>query len=140
MIVTSPSGFNACAIARMPGARTPSSLVTRIRYGTCAPGTAATAVVRRRETTTRTRGDFIAAILRFKGSRVQRFKGSGFKGSRVQGFKGSRVQGLKSSRVQEFKSSRVQEFKGARVQGCKSSRVQEFKGARVQGCKSSRVQ
>src|SRR6266511_2855878 len=125
MIVTSPSGFNACAIARMPGARTPSSLVTRIRYGTCAPGTAATAVVRRRETTTRTRGDFIAAILRFKGSRVQRFKGSGFKGSRVQGFKGSRVQ--------ECKSSRVQEFKGARVQGCKSSRVQEFKGARVQG-------
>src|SRR6266545_4152327 len=123
MIVTSPSGFNACAIARMPGARTPSSLVTRIRYGTCAPGTAATAVVRRRETTTRTRGDFIAAILRFKGSRVQRFKGSGFKGSRVQGFKGSRAQ----------------EFKGARVQGCKSSRVQEFKGARVQGCKSSRV-
>src|SRR6266542_2879087 len=115
MIVTSPSGFNACAIARMPGARTPSSLVTRIPYGTCAPGTAATAVGRRRETTTRTRGDFIAAILRFKGSRVQRFKGSGFKGSRVK------------------------EFKGARVQGCKSSRVQELKGARVQGCKSSRV-
>src|SRR3990167_7016688 len=44
----SPSGWSACATASSPGARTPSSLLIRMRYGrgadTCAAGVVATAM------------------------------------------------------------------------------------------------